>query len=97
MNGCPGILEKWLWRADKGGRERGKDYNHSGYCDLIISGLMGIRPRSDNTLEINPLVPEGLWDYFCIDEVPYHGHQLAVIYDKTGQHYQKGIRAKGFC
>ena len=36
------------WRAEgknieeiKGGRERGKDYNHSTFVDLIISGLIG--------------------------------------------------------
>jgi hypothetical protein len=26
--------------------ERGKDHNHSTFCDLIISGLVGIRPRA---------------------------------------------------
>ena len=26
---------------DKGGKERGKDYNHSTFCDLIINGLIG--------------------------------------------------------
>ena len=36
------------WRAEgknieqiKGGRERGKDYNHSTFVDLVISGLIG--------------------------------------------------------
>jgi len=28
---------------DKGGVERGKDYNHSTFCDLIITGLVGLR------------------------------------------------------
>ncbi len=41
-------LKSWnkgTWDASKGGTERGKDYNHSTYCDLIISGLIGLRPR----------------------------------------------------
>ena len=42
------ILEKWNWRGDKSGYERGKDYNHSTFCDLIISGLIGIKPRVDD-------------------------------------------------
>ena len=33
--------------------ERGKDYNHSTYCDLIISGLVGLRPRADETVEVH--------------------------------------------
>jgi predicted GH43/DUF377 family glycosyl hydrolase len=74
----------------KGGRERGKDYNHSTYCDLIISGLIGLRPREDETVEINPLVPPGAWDYFCLDQLRYHGRWLTVLYDKTGQRYHRG-------
>jgi len=70
--------------------ERGKDYNHSTYCDLVISGLIGLRPRADETIVVNPLVPEGTWDYFCLDRVRYHGRWLTILYDKTGEHYKKG-------
>lgn len=86
-------LKSWkngTWDAGKGGKERGKDYNHSTYCDLIINGLIGLRPRADETLEVNPLVPAGTWDYFCLDNVPYHGHTISILYDKTGKHYNKG-------
>jgi hypothetical protein len=78
------------WDSGKGGVERGKDYNHSTYCDLIISGLIGLRPRPDDMVVVNPLVPAGTWDYFCLDGVPYHGHSLTIFYDKTGQRYGKG-------
>ncbi len=27
---------------------QGPNYNHSRYCDLMITGLMGLRPRADN-------------------------------------------------
>lgn len=70
--------------------ERGKDYNHSTFCDLVITGLVGLRPRADNTLEVNPLVPTGKWDYFCLDGVHYHGHVLSILWDKTGKHYGHG-------
>jgi hypothetical protein len=70
--------------------ERGKDYNHSTFCDLIISGLAGLRPRAGDLVEINPLVPEETWDYFCLDNVAYHGHILTVLYDQSGEHYGKG-------
>jgi predicted GH43/DUF377 family glycosyl hydrolase len=70
-------------------KERGKDYNHSTFCDLVISGLCGLRPRADNTVDVNPLVPQS-WDYFCLDHVLYHGHSLTVLFDKTGSHYGRG-------
>jgi len=86
-------LKSWTngtWDPGKGGKERGKDYNHSTYCDLIINGLIGLRPRDDETVEVNPLVPAGKWDYFCLDQICYHGRWLTILYDKTGTHYGKG-------
>jgi len=73
-----------------GVKERGKDYNHSTYCDLIISGLAGLRPRADDTVEVNPLVPDGKWDWFCLDNVWYHGRTVTIVWDKTGGKYGKG-------
>jgi predicted GH43/DUF377 family glycosyl hydrolase len=69
---------------------RSVDYNHSGYCDLIITGLVGLRPRADDTLEVNPLVPEDALHYFALDGVPYHGHTVTILYDKTGDRYHRG-------
>jgi len=86
-------LKSWkngTWNPGKGGKERGKDYNHSSYCDLIISGLVGLRPRADDTVEVNPLVPAGKWDFFCLDDVAYHGRRLTIVWDKTGKKYGKG-------
>jgi len=71
-------------------KEHGKDYNHSTYCDLIITGLVGLRPRADDLVEVNPLLPADTWDYFCLDGVPYHGRMLTVLYDKTGKRYGRG-------
>jgi beta-galactosidase len=82
--------ENGTWSEQKGGIERGKDYNHSSFCDLIISGLTGIRPTEGNTLTVHPLLPDGVWEYFCLENVPYHGKKIAVVYDKTGNRYGKG-------
>lgn len=71
-------------------RERGKDYNHSSFCDLIISGLVGIRPQENGRIVVNPLLPENEWDYFCLDNVSYQGSVIAVVYDKTGLKYGLG-------
>lgn len=79
----------WL----KGDQERSRYYNHSTFNDLIISGLVGLRPRADQTLEVNPLLPDGKWDWFCLDNVPYHGRIITIVWDKTGEKYKRG---KGF-
>lgn len=89
-------LKTWQngsWAKDKGGVERGKDYNHSTFCDLVISGLIGLRPSEGNQLVINPLLPESKWDYFCLDKVLYHGKEITILYDKYGTRYHRG---KGF-
>lgn len=51
----------------QGGYERGKDYNHSMYCDLIITGLLGIDP-SQEPPAVKPLIPED-WEYFLLEGV----------------------------
>ena len=91
-NGKPWIAENLdgvtgRWIVDK---PRSVDYNHSSFCDLVITGPVGLRPRPDDRIEINPLVPEEEWDYFCLDGVLYHGHTITVFYDKTGKRYNKG-------
>ena len=73
-----------------GDRERSHYYNHSTFNDLVITGIAGIRPQADGSVEINPLVPAGQWPYFCLDNVSYHGHTLTVIYDHDGQRYHQG-------
>lgn len=76
----------WL----KGDQGRSRYYNHSTFNDLIITGLCGLRPRADDTLEVNPLLPKGKWDYFCVDNIPYHGHALSIVWDKDGARYHAG-------
>ena len=78
------------WIPTEGDPPRGKDYNHSTFCDLVISGLIGLRPRADDIIEVNPLVPAGAWDYFCLDQARYHGRNLTILYDKTGERYGRG-------
>ena len=76
----------WL----KGDQERSRYYNHSTWNDLIITGLCGLRPRQDHTVEVNPLLPKDKWDYFCLDNVLYHGRNLTIVWDKDGYRYHAG-------
>jgi hypothetical protein len=92
-NGRPYIAE--AANPDTGSWEGHDSYNHSehyfhsGYADLIITGLVGLRPRDDDTIEVNPLAPDE-WEYFALDDVPYRDHRVAILWDKTGKRYGRG-------
>lgn len=61
----------------------------SNSTDLIITGLIGLHPLAESEVEVTPLVPAS-WDYFALDDVLYHGNRLSVVWDRTGDHYQRG-------
>lgn len=74
------------------GLARSHHYNHSGYVDLVISGLVGLRPRADDVLEVNPLAPANPADphflkYFSLQDAPYHGHLVGIAWDADGSRY----------
>ncbi len=69
---------------------RGNYYNHSGFADPVITGLIGLRPREDGRVVLKPLLPVGTWSYFAVDALPYHGHLLTVMWDETGKRYGRG-------
>ena len=70
-------------------RERGKDYNHSTFCDLVIAGLCGFIPSADGQVRVKPLAPEA-WDWWCIDGIRYHGREVSVLFDRDGTRYGRG-------
>lgn len=86
------VTGAWL----KGNHDRSRHYNHSLYADLVITGLVGLRPRADDTIEIHPLLPDGTWDWFALDGLPYHGRTLTILWDKTGARYGKGAGLRVF-
>jgi hypothetical protein len=69
--------------------DHSEHYFHSTYVDLVITGLVGLRPRGDDTLEVNPLAP-GTWDWFALDNVRYRGRDVMVVWDRYGSHYGHG-------
>lgn len=64
-------------------------YFHSGYVNNIITGLAGLRPQADNQIVVNPLVPDD-WDYFALEDVAYHGHNVSIVWDRDGSRYGMG-------
>lgn len=77
---------KWL----KGPDPRSRYYNHSTYADLLITGIVGLRPRADDVVDLQPLLPAGTWNWFCLDGVRYHGRDLTIIWDRDGKHFDRG-------
>lgn len=86
------ILKEWGWQENKGGKERGKDYNHSTFCDLVICGIVGINPNAE-AFEINPNIPED-WDYMKLDNLRFRGDCYKIVYQKMQEKelvvYQNG-------
>lgn len=80
------ILEAWGWTEEKGGFERGKDYNHSMFCDLVLDGLLGIGSGANGDICVNPLIPKE-WDYFWVENVTVQGNRYRIVFDKDGSHY----------
>ncbi|KUI64544.1 Beta-L-arabinobiosidase [Cytospora mali] len=92
-DGAPNIEEDYY--PDNGtvlvGLARSPHYFHSGFIDLVLSGLVGIRPRQDDYLEVNPLVDDTI-SWFRVENVPYHGHDVSVQWDADGTHFNtKGL------
>lgn len=71
------------------GYNHSEHYFHSSFNDLVITGLVGIVPRDDDTLEVKPLAP-ATWDYFALDNVPYKGQLVSVVWDRDGTRYKRG-------
>lgn len=84
------ILKRLGWPERKGGYERGKDYNHSAFADLIIRGLCGVCAGEENEIILNPLLKEGMMRYFRIEDLPYKNHRLTISYDEEGIRYGNG-------
>ena len=81
-------------RHNQPDRDRGYHYLHSTFCDLIITGLVGLRPEADNQelLVVNPLVPSHVPDmlWFALDNVLLRGFEVAVAWDLTGSVLKTG-------
>lgn len=76
------IILRTPWMREWFFRERGKDYNHSTFCDLVISGLVGFIPHSDGTYDLRPLAPKG-WESFSLHNLRHCGRILDIDYSRT--------------
>lgn len=70
------ISRTMLYALDAPDKDRGKDYNHSTYCDLIISGLVGLRVDKDG-YRVEPLCKDSL-EWFTLDGVIVKDKSLSI-------------------
>lgn len=77
------ILKNFGWKKELGGYERGKDYNHSTFCNLLLSYLTGIKINKDGTV-FEPEVPDG-WDWFRIDNIYANQKNTALFMIKQAK------------
>lgn len=82
------IMKNGGWKKELGGFERGKDYNHSTFCDHVLSGLLGIGAEGGRPT-VSPLIPKD-WEYFAVENLYIGDRRYRVIYDKTGEKYGRG-------
>jgi hypothetical protein len=87
-NGKPYVAEAHhpddpTWIYD--GFNHSEDHLHSSFTDLVINGLIGVRPQPGDKVRVAPLAQS--WDWFALENVPYHGHNLTVLWDRTGSRY----------
>ncbi len=88
------ILGECGWLERRGGYERGKDYNHSTFCDLVISGIVGVKDDSEE-LTVKPCIPDS-WGYFRLSGLRYRGKTYDITFDRDGTKYScgKGLTIK---
>jgi hypothetical protein len=71
------------------GYNHSEHYFHSGYIDLIITGLVGIDTSNMDTLRLVPLFPDH-WDYLALDGLRYRNRDISILWDREGTRYGMG-------
>ncbi len=86
------VIKKWLKDGAVGGAsipERGKDYNHSFFAELVIRDIVGVMPDGSRKVAIDPLAPDA-WKFFAIDGVRILNRSISVLWDADGSRYNRG-------
>ncbi len=83
------LLKLLGWMPQKGGYERGKDYNHSTFIDLVIRGLIGVKEDAE-TLTVEPHI-QGIWPWFKLENLTFRKKSYDIYYDEDGSHLGKGV------
>ncbi len=72
------VLEKLGWC---GTYERGKDYNHSTFCDHVLGGIVGIKASPCGELTVLPNIPDE-WGYFSLENLHFRGECYDIRFER---------------
>ena len=67
---------------------------HSMYCSLVVEGAVGLTPRSDDKIELQPAALH--WTYFVLDRLRYHGKDLTILWDQPDGYARYAGYPEGF-
>jgi hypothetical protein len=81
--------ETAAWRTEQ------RDYNHSTYIDIIIADLAGLRPRSDDVIEVRPIIDPAM-PAFTIDGIRYHNHDVTIAWNPANDESITPDELKGY-
>lgn len=63
---------------------------HSMYNALVVEGAVGLTPRVDDVIELNPAAKN--WDHFALHRLRYKGHDLTIVWDRP----DGNVRYRGY-
>ncbi|MDR1798404.1 MAG: discoidin domain-containing protein, partial [Bifidobacteriaceae bacterium] len=55
---------------------------------IYVEDMGGIQPRTDDIIELWPI--DLGYDYFMVNNLRYHNHDITIVWDKDGTHYNQG-------
>lgn len=67
---------------------------HSMYNSLIVEGVIGLTPRLDDKIELQPLALH--WPYFALHRLRHRGHDLTILWDQPDGKIQYNGFPEGF-
>lgn len=67
---------------------------HSMYVSLVVEGVVGLTPRDDELIEIEPMARQ--WPHFLLDGLRYRGHDLTIVWDHPDGHARYPGYPEGF-
>lgn len=82
------LARKWLYERDRQDKDRGKDYNHSTFIDLVIGGLCGAKGYN-GVATFTPINDTTEISYFSLKGISICGELYNIFSDEKGFKVEK--------
>jgi len=67
---------------------------HSMYPSLVVEGVVGLTPRTDDKIELQPAALD--WPHFALAGLRYRAHDLTIVWDRPDGDVRYPDHAEGF-